>query len=474
MLFNSLSFFLFFSTVLLLYYFLPKKYVWMMLLASSLFFYMCWKWEYIFLLFFPATIDFFVARQIETTDQQRRKKLFLCISIITNLGLLFYFKYFNFFLDSINTTSALFGGSALLNSAKILLPVGISFYTFQSISYTVEVYRGNMVAERNFGRFALFVSFFPQLVAGPINRPQVLLPQVNNLKPLEPGNLIIGARRILWGLFKKVVVADRLAFFVNLVYNNPESYHGLSILCATVFFAFQIYCDFSGYSDIAIGVAKMMGIDLMRNFNRPYFSSSIREFWSKWHISLSTWFRDYLYIPLGGNKVGMGRWIFNLFITFLVSGVWHGASLNFIIWGALHGLLISLESLNQRKKFFTFKLPLWLGTLWTFSVVCFAWIFFRANNLHDSFTIIKNLFDYGHSFIAEVRQSTGTDLYNFAVGFPLIFLLLIFEGFWGTQKVQYYFYAYRSVRFLSYLTLIMLIAMFGVLVSQSSFIYFQF
>ncbi|WP_210419402.1 MBOAT family protein [Pedobacter sp. KBS0701] len=453
---------------------MPKKYVWMMLLAASLFFYMCWKWEYIFLLFFPATIDFFVARQIEKTTPQRRKKLLLCISIVTNLGLLFYFKYFNFFLDSINTTAVLFGGQALLHSAKILLPVGISFYTFQSISYTVEVYRGNMPAEKNFGRFALFVSFFPQLVAGPINRPQVLLPQVNNLKPLEADNLIIGARRILWGLFKKVVVADRLAFFVNLVYNNPESYHGLSILCATIFFAFQIYCDFSGYSDIAIGVAKMMGIDLMRNFNKPYFSSSIREFWSKWHISLSTWFRDYLYIPLGGNKVGMSRWIFNLFITFLVSGVWHGASINFIIWGALHGLLISLESLNQRKKFFNFKLPLWMGTLWTFSAVCFAWIFFRANNLHDSFTIIKNLFDYGHSFIAEVKQSTGTDLYNFAVGFPLIFLLLIFEGFWGNRKVQYYFYAYRSVRFLSYLTLILLIAMFGVLVSQSSFIYFQF
>jgi len=445
-----------------------------MLLAASLFFYMCWKWEYIFLLFFPATIDFFVARQIEKTPQQRRKKLLLCISIITNLGLLFYFKYFNFFLDSINATSAWFGSPILLHSAKILLPVGISFYTFQSISYTVEVYRGNMIAEKNFGRFALFVSFFPQLVAGPINRPQVLLPQVNNLKPLEADNLIIGARRILWGLFKKVVVADRLAFFVNLVYNNPESYHGLSVLCATIFFAFQIYCDFSGYSDIAIGVAKMMGVDLMRNFNKPYFSSSIREFWSKWHISLSTWFRDYLYIPLGGNKVGMGRWIFNLFITFLVSGVWHGASVNFIIWGALHGLLISLESLNQRKKFFNFKLPRWMGILWTFSVVCFAWIFFRANNLHDSFTIIANLFDYSHSFIAEVRQSTGTDLYNFAVGFPLIFLLLIFEGFWGKQRVQHYFYAYRSVRFLCYLTLIMLIAMFGVLVSQSSFIYFQF
>jgi len=435
---------------------------------------MCWRWQYIFLLFFPATIDFLVAKQIARTNVQRKKKLLLCLSIVTNLGLLFYFKYFNFFIDSVNTGAALLHSSFFLDNAHILLPVGISFYTFQSISYTVEVYRGHIMPEKHFGRFALFVSFFPQLVAGPINRPQVLLPQLNDLKPLDSANFVQGARLILWGLFKKVVVADRLAFFVNLVYNSPENYHGLAVLIATVFFAFQIYCDFSGYSDIAIGVAKMMGVDLMKNFNKPYFSKSIREFWSKWHISLSTWFRDYLYIPLGGNKVKTGKWIFNLFITFMVSGVWHGASFNFIIWGAIHGIFIVLESLNHKFKLIKFKLPSLISTLWTFSVVSFAWIFFRANTVHDSFTIIKNLFDFSHSLAAEVRQSTGANLYNFAVGFPLILLLLIFEKFWGFTKVQYYFTKYQYVRMACYVALILLIALFGVLAEQSSFIYFQF
>jgi alginate O-acetyltransferase complex protein AlgI len=445
-----------------------------MLLIASLFFYMCWRWQYIFLLFFPATIDFFVARKLEKTEEQRKKKMLLLLSIVTNLGLLFYFKYFNFFIESINTGAVLFNSSLFLDYAKIVLPVGISFYTFQSISYTVEVYRGHIPAERHFGKFALFVSFFPQLVAGPINRPQILLPQVNNLKPLLASNFVLGGRRILWGLFKKVVVADRLAFFANLVYNSPENYHGWSVIIATVFFAFQIYCDFSGYSDIAIGVAKMMGVDLVKNFNKPYFAKSVKEFWDKWHISLSTWFRDYLYIPLGGNKVTTSRWIFNLFITFLVSGIWHGASFNFVIWGAIHGLIISLESLNKKKKFFTFQLPSIISTLWTFSLVCFAWIFFRANTVHDSFTIIRNMFDFSHSVVAEVKQSTGANIYNFAVGFPLIILLLVFEKFWGYQKVQYYFHTYQSVRFGCYITLILLLAFFGVFVSQSSFIYFQF
>lgn len=474
MLFNSIGFFLFFSLVLTLYHFLPRKYTWIMLLIASLFFYMCWRWQYIFLLFFPATIDFFVARKIEKTKSLTARKYLLGLSIVTNLGLLFYFKYFNFFIDSINTAASWLHSSVLLDNAHILLPVGISFYTFQSISYTVEVYRGHIAAERHFGKFALFVSFFPQLVAGPINRPQVLLPQVNNLKPLDAVNFVLGARLILWGLFKKVVIADRLAFFVNLVYNDPNSYHGFSILIATVFFAFQIYCDFSGYSDIAIGVAKMMGIDLMKNFNKPYFSKSIKEFWSKWHISLSTWFRDYLYIPLGGNRTNTARWIFNLFITFLVSGIWHGASFNFVIWGAIHGLLIALESLNQKFKLIKFKLPSIISTMWTFSVVCFAWIFFRANTVHDSFTIIKNLFDFSHSLSSEVRQSTGANLYNFAVGFPLIITLLLFEKFWGFRKIQNYFRQYQYIRFACYIVLILFIALFGVLTEQSSFIYFQF
>ncbi|WP_208112299.1 MBOAT family O-acyltransferase [Pedobacter metabolipauper] len=453
---------------------MPRKYTWIMLLIASLFFYMCWRWQYIFLLFFPATIDFFVARNIEDSSDQKKRKALLMLSIVTNLGLLFYFKYFNFFIGSVNTASSLMNIPFFLNAAKILLPVGISFYTFQSISYTVEVYRKNIKAERNFGRFALFVSFFPQLVAGPINRPQILLPQLNNLQPLDPANMVKGGRLILWGLFKKIVVADRLAFFVNIVYNSPESYHGTAVLLATIFFAFQIYCDFSGYSDIAIGVAKTMGVDLVKNFNKPYFSHSIKEFWDKWHISLSTWFRDYLYIPLGGNRVPMARWIFNLFITFLVSGIWHGASLNFIIWGAIHGVLISIESLNAKLKFMPFKLPGFLSLIWTFSIVSFAWIFFRANTVSDSFTIIRNLFDFSHSFTAEIKQMTGADIYNFAIGIPLILLLVIFEKGWEFEFVQKNFYTYRPVRFACYISLILLIALFGVLVSQSSFIYFQF
>ena len=474
MLFNSLNFLIFFTVVLTLYYFLPKKYTWVMLLIASLFFYMCWRWQYIFLLFFPATIDFFVARTIENTPEKRKRKLLLCISLITNLGLLFYFKYYNFFIDSFNASAAFFHSTLLINSAKILLPVGISFYTFQSISYTVEVYRGHIKAERHFGRFALFVSYFPQLVAGPINRPQILLPQLRNLEPLQPANFVKGGRLILWGLFKKIVVADRLAIFVNIVYNDPGSYHGGALLIATLFFAFQIYCDFSGYSDIAIGVAKTMGVDLVKNFNKPYFSHSIKEFWSKWHISLSTWFRDYLYIPLGGNRAGTGKWIFNLFITFLVSGIWHGASWNFVIWGAIHGILISLESLNTKYKWIPIKLPGIISNLLTFALVCFAWIFFRANGLQDSFLIIRQLFDWSHPLTAEIRQLNGANLYNFAIGFPLILLLLLFEKGWETSIVQQYFHRSVAVRFASYIVLFLLIALFGVFISQSSFIYFQF
>lgn len=474
MLFNSLNFILFFSTVLILYYFLPQKYRWVMLLIASLFFYMCWRWQYIFLLFFPATIDYFVARALENTEVQRKRKLLLLLSIVTNLGLLFYFKYFNFFIGSVNSASSLMNIPLHLDAARILLPVGISFYTFQSISYTVEVYHKNIKAERNFGRFALFVSYFPQLVAGPINRPQILLPQLKEFDQLKSDNFVKGGRLILWGLFKKVVVADRLAFFVNIVYNAPESYHGWAVILATIFFAFQIYCDFSGYSDIAIGVAKTMGVDLVKNFNKPYYSHSIKEFWSKWHISLSTWFRDYLYIPLGGNKVPVPRWLLNLFITFLVSGIWHGASWNFVIWGAIHGLLIVSEALNSKFKILPFKLPGVLSMVWTFSIVCFAWIFFRANTVEDSFTIIRHLFDFNHSFLAEVKQMTGADMYNLALGIPLIILLIAFEKGWELKFVQKYFHQYVAFRFACYFTLILLIALLGVLVAQSSFIYFQF
>jgi D-alanyl-lipoteichoic acid acyltransferase DltB (MBOAT superfamily) len=435
---------------------------------------MSWKWQYIFIMFFPATIDFFVAKSLEKTTDPKRKKLLLSTSLITNLGLLFYFKYYNFFLDSVNTGASWFGSSFSVPLSDILLPIGISFYTFQSISYTVEVYYGRQRAVQNFAKFALFVSYFPQLVAGPINRPQVLMPQLNNLKPLAPSNMIAGLRLMLWGLFKKVVVADRLAYFVNIVYNDPDSYHGLSVVIATIFFAFQIYCDFSGYSDMAIGAAKIMGVDLVKNFRTPYFSTSIKEFWSRWHISLSTWFRDYVYIPLGGNRVSTFRWTINLFITFMISGIWHGASWNFVIWGGIHGLMNALEALNSKRHFIRFSLPPLLANLWTFSIVCFAWIFFRANNVHDSFLLINNMFSFNHSFLNEIKSLSGVNFYNLALGFPLIAVLLLLEKSQQFDWVQNLFYSHKPFRYTCYVSLVVSIAFFGVLVKQSSFIYFQF
>lgn len=473
MLFNSIEFFVFFGSLLLLYYYVPKKYKWLLLLIVSYYFYMSWRWQYIILIIISTLVDYFVAKAIFKTNIQFRKRVFLSISLIANLGMLFYFKYYNFFIDSVNSSISIFSGFTI-PYAEIILPVGLSFYTFQTISYTLEVYYGRQEPERHLGKFALFVSYFPQLVAGPIERPQNLLHQLNDPKPLMASNFVSGARLILWGLFKKVVVADRLAYFVDVVYNNPDSYHGLSIVIATVFFAFQIYCDFSGYSDMAIGVARIMGVDLMKNFRTPYFSTSVREFWGRWHISLSTWFRDYVYIPLGGNRAGMNKWIVNLFITFLISGIWHGANWTFIIWGAIHGLIIAFEAINSKKKFINIPLPTLLKTGLTFSIVCFAWIFFRANNVSDAFLIISNIFTTSYSFIGEVRSLNTMTLYNLALGFPLIILLLLLEKGWGMSFVRGYFYSHKPFRFACYVSLIAIIALFGVFVNQSSFIYFQF
>jgi len=477
MLFNSFEFILFFPVVFILYWLLFSKnrvQQNLLLLLASFFFYGWTDWRFLFLILFSIGFNFFIGNSIHNTQSEKIKQRWLWLAVAINFGILGYFKYFNFFLDSINTTAVLFGGQALLHSAKILLPVGISFYTFQSISYTVEVYRGNMPAEKNFGRFALFVSFFPQLVAGPINRPQVLLPQVNNLKPLEADNLIIGARRILWGLFKKVVVADRLAFFVNLVYNNPESYHGLSILCATIFFAFQIYCDFSGYSDIAIGVAKMMGIDLMRNFNKPYFSSSIREFWSKWHISLSTWFRDYLYIPLGGNRVSKVKWYRNIFIVFLISGLWHGANWTYIIWGGLHGVYQVVESIGKArlkpiKNEGLRRVSNFFKIIANFVLVGIAWVFFRANTVNDAFYMIKSMFILkpGKLFLGEPPTIIG---YALLAVFLLLAIEIGQEYFTGIKVVNN---SRPAIRYAGYFFLIICILLIGVL-NGGQFIYFQF
>lgn len=390
MLFNSAEFLVFFPIAVILYFLTPPRARWALLLAASYYFYGSWRVEYLGLLMFSTVVDYFTGIGLERAGENwRRRKLILSASLATNLGLLLVFKYFNFFVDSVNQIGAQFNLFAQLPELRILLPVGISFYTFQSLAYTISVYRGTLAAEHHFGKFAVYVAFWPQLVAGPIEKPGVLLPQFHVEHKFTWENLRAGLLLMLWGFFKKIAIADRLAIYVNQVYNAPGQYDGAALLVATYLFAFQIYCDFSGYSAIAKGAAKVMGFELMNNFDRPYFAASIREFWQRWHISLSTWFRDYVYIPLGGNRDHQLR---NLFLTFLVSGLWHGANWTFVIWGALHGayLVTSIVTRGLRERLVTLtgldrspRLLQALRVAMTFHLVLFAWIFFRANTASD-------------------------------------------------------------------------------------------
>jgi alginate O-acetyltransferase complex protein AlgI len=353
MLFNSLQFVFFFPAVVALYFATPHRFRWVLLLAASYYFYAAWRPEYLVLIFASTVVDYLAGRGMGRFEGARIRKALLFASVATNLGILFGFKYLSFFNESVravlNQFNIFYGTPAL----DILLPVGISFYTFQSLSYTIDVYRGVTPPQRHFGIFALYVSFFPQLVAGPIERSYRLMPQFFEHRGFHPDAFASGLRLMLWGFFMKVVIADRLALYVDPVYGDPGLYGGTTLLVATYLFAFQIFCDFAGYSAIAIGAARVLGYELMENFRRPYFAASIREFWGRWHISLSTWFRDYVYIPLGGNRVGTtSRWYANIFIVFLVSGLWHGAAWTFVIWGALHGtyLIVSLVTQGMRDR----------------------------------------------------------------------------------------------------------------------------
>lgn len=419
MLFNSVSFAIFFPIVVIAYFLIPQKYRWIFLLGASYWFYMSWRLEYILLIIASTLIDYFAGIQMGKTYDKNRRKKYLILSLITNLGLLFAFKYFNFFNDSIRTVFNTFSITYFIPESRLLLPVGISFYTFQTLSYTIDVYKGKKEPERHLGIFALYVSFFPQLVAGPIERSTRLLPQFFEKQSVNYERITDGLKLMLWGYFKKLVIADRVAVIVNQVYNNPNSYEGMPFIIATVLFAFQIYCDFSGYSDIAIGSAQVLGFRLMDNFNRPYYSKSIGEFWKRWHISLSTWFKDYVYIPLGGNRVPKWRQYINLFVTFLVSGLWHGANWTFVFWGGLNGFYVTMENLTEplkrrfekafhvhkyRKLYNAFRLII------TFLLTCFAWIFFRANSMGDAFYILSHMF-------------TGTGLFFkslFTLNFPAL------------------------------------------------------
>lgn len=355
---------------------------------------MCWKAEYIILILFSTGVDFVAAQKMEAEPEEKKKRNWLLLSLLANLGILFLFKYFNLFNDTAREVFDHFNIFYGIPAFEMLLPVGISFYTFQTLAYTIDVYRGNLKAERKFIDFALYVSFFPQLVAGPIERANRLLPQFKRTYHFEYTRVVGGIQQMIWGFFKKLVIADRIAPMVNTIYNDPTGSSEYSLLIGTYLFAIQIYCDFSGYSDIAIGAARVLGIDLMDNFKVPYLSKSIREFWKRWHISLSTWFRDYLYIPLGGNRVAVPRWYLNLLIVFVVSGLWHGANWTFVVWGALHGSYLVFEILWNKSSIPKLKegrLKNMLSVFFTFHLVLLAWIFFRANTVNDAFYITQQI-----------------------------------------------------------------------------------
>lgn len=419
MLFNSLQFVYFLPVVLILYFLSPNKYRWIVLLVSSYYFYMSWNVDYVVLILFTTIVSYILAIGIVRSENKTTRKIFLVTSISASLAVLFFYKYFNFFGSSLNELFSFTNIGFRFRYLDLLLPVGISFYTFQTLSYTIDVYYGKKTVEKHFGIYALYVSFFPQLVAGPIERSTRLLPQFYEKHRFSWDNFISGGKWIISGYFMKLVVADRLSLYVDSVYGNILQHTGLTFIVATFLFAFQIYCDFSGYSAIAIGVARLMGYDLMINFKRPYFATSIGDFWHRWHISLSTWFRDYFYIPLGGSRVKVSRWYLNLFLTFLVSGLWHGANWTFVIWGALHGIYIVLENyfklyvkngesistINRLTRVFI-----------VFVLATFAWIFFRADHVTHAFYIIQKIPDFSSFYI-----DYSTFLYA-AIGLTVLFL----------------------------------------------------
>ncbi|MCB0304585.1 MAG: MBOAT family protein [Calditrichaeota bacterium] len=483
MLFNSFEFMIFFPLVVIGYFLLPPRFRWAFLLGASYYFYMCWKAEYLVLIVISTLIDYVAGLRMGKTAVRSRRKKYLLLSLVANLGILFTFKYANFFSESLRVALNQFNIFYDMPMFDLLLPVGISFYTFQSMSYTIDVYRGEQQPERHLGKFALYVAFFPQLVAGPIERSLRLLPQFDRVFKFDYERVVSGLRLMLWGFFKKLVIADRLAIYVNEAYNHPAEYQGLTLLLATYFFAIQIYCDFSGYSDIAIGAARVMGYDLMTNFRQPYFSKSISEFWRRWHISLSTWFRDYLYIPLGGNRVGKQRWYFNLFAVFVISGLWHGANWTFVVWGALHGgyLIFAIVTADWRQK-----LAHWSGlakrpalhnllrTLITFHLVLFAWIFFRANSLSEAFMIIGNMaaLDFSLESLKSLNIALGWGELLVAIG-SILFLELA-HLLQSRGKVHSWITARpAALRWSVYYLLLLAIAFFGVF-NHSEFIYFQF
>ncbi len=439
MVFTSAQFLIFFPVVTFLYFTLPHKVRWLLLLCASCVFYMAFIPAYIFILLFVICIDYVAGIQIEKAHS-RTRTLYLLLSIISTCAVFFVFKYFDFFAINFDSLAHVLDWNYSIPLLGLLLPIGLSFHTFQSLSYVFEVYKGRQKAERHFGIYALYVMFYPQLVAGPIERPQHLLHQFRDVHYFDYSRVADGLKRMALGFFKKVVIADNLATYVNQVYAQPHEYHGIALFVATVFFAIEIYCDFSGYSDIAIGAAKVMGFNLMENFKNPYFAVSIQDFWRRWHISLSTWFRDYVYIPLGGSRVSAATWCRNIIITFAIAGLWHGAQWTYIIWGLLHGTfyIVSRATERMRARMIT-VVPFmhgWIGLtlrrLGIFAVVLFAWVFFRANTLTDALYIcraaIMGTLQYLTNMITGIPHITSSAYFHAVIDPPLIPLYQISHG----------------------------------------------
>ncbi|HZY78873.1 MAG TPA: MBOAT family O-acyltransferase [Cyclobacteriaceae bacterium] len=485
MLFNSFEFLLFFIIVTGLYFVLNHRYRWPMLLISSCYFYMAFVPVYILILAFTIVIDYYAGILIEKSEG-RRRKMFLVCSLLANIGILAVFKYYNFINFNLSALLERFDLSNPLPFLSILLPIGLSFHTFQAMSYTIEVYRGKQPAERNFGIYSLYVMFYPQLVAGPIERPQNLLHQFREKHEFDYAMVTSGLKLMAWGLFKKVVIADRLSGYVDYIYSHPTQFNSFSLALGTIFFAYQIFCDFSGYSDMAIGAARVMGFRLMTNFNKPYQSRTIDEFWKRWHISLSTWFKDYLYIPLGGNRVSVPRWYLNLFIVFLVSGLWHGASWTFVIWGAIHGFYLVFGIVTKKFRdrvssvLYLDRLP-FVATLTTFALVSFAWIFFRAESIDKAWYIASHIVTGMPDMIIKVlhRQSIfqsydTPNLFDLVLSVGLIiFLEIVHYLQLHTNLKERFDNSPIYVRWTGYLGLVFAILIYGIFTNQS-FIYFQF
>lgn len=480
MLFNSLQFLIFFPIVVGIYFALAPKYRWMLLLAASYYFYACWKVEYLILILFSTAIDYYASNRMGRIVDKKKRRPWLYLSLFVNLGMLFMFKYFTLFNESTREVFQHFNLFYGMPAWELLLPVGISFYTFQTLSYSIDVYNGKLKPEKHYGQFSLYVAFFPQLVAGPIERATHLLPQFHKHHSFDYQRFVGGVQQMLWGFFKKIVIADRLAIYVQEVYAHPGDENGITLLIGTYFFAFQIYCDFSGYSDIAIGAARIMGYDLMDNFRTPYLSKSVREFWTRWHISLSTWFRDYLYIPLGGNRVVKWRWYMNLMLVFLVSGFWHGANWTFLVWGGIHGVALIVE---------TWVFPLWetgplkkLGKFGNlirvalcFHLVLLAWVFFRAESVGDAGLIIQKITTLPlHLNGALISESLARlDGSKFFVTFLLLILFAVMDPIID-QRIKALKedtrIPYAKLIFAVILALTVIFGSFG----KVEFIYFQF